>query len=529
MSDFIELRRIFSIIKGRRWLVIAVTLAGALVGLLISRSQTPIYEATTTLLVGQFMQAPTVNRSDIQTSVDVARTYADIGLRQPVLDSVVKALGLDETWQELKSQVRIKALEATQLIEVTAEARTPEMARAIADQIAAELITIGPDRVENTEVGDDDSFIRRQLDNLRTRIANAQTRLDEIDTTLSGPTTPEVTTQLNEERSALVQSITDWEKNYVSLSELERQGRTANNYLTIIEPAQATDSPVRPRTSVDVAVGGSVGLILVLALVFLFEYLRDTYRSADELYQAEELPVLGVVGTIDGTHPSDKIVALEKPFSPVTESYRMIRNKIQFRIGDQQPFRSIVVTSPTPGDGKSVTAANLAVIMAKAGHRTILVDADLSQPSLHEMFNVEKQEGLAEMLDPKAKQVDPFLKDTSLRTLRLVTSGTPIDESAERIGTERMGAIIKELEQRADIVIFDSPPALLAADAAILAGQVDGVVLVLRAGKTKRSDAHRAIVDLENVDANLLGCILNGADGYQAYKDYRTVKARAAG
>ena len=130
------------------------------------------------------------------------------------------------------------------------------------------------------------------------------------------------------------------------------------------------------------------------------------------------------------------------------------------------------------------------------------------------------------MLDSGVRQLDPYIKDTNIRTLSLVTSGTPVADASERISTERMSEVMKALEQRADIVIYDSPPALLAADAAILAGQVDGVILVLRAGQTKRSDAQRAIVDLENVDANMLGCILNAAGGNQVEQDYRMQRER---
>lgn len=522
MNDFIELRRITAVIMRRKWLVIAVTLAGALLGLLVSRTQTPVYEATTTLLVGQFMQTTSVTSNDMQTSADAARTYVDIALRQPVLDRVVSALELDGTWQDLKNRLQIKAIEGTQLIEVTAEAPSPDMARAIADQVVAQLITISPTTLENTVTDNSYTFVHEELDSLQQKLADARSRTAALGTAIAASPSVTETAQLQTEKDALERLILEWQKNYISLAGLARDERATNNYLTIIEQAQASEGPVRPVTSLNVVLGGSVGLILVLGLVFLLEYVRDTYRSPEELYQAQqELPVLGVVGPINGTQPSDKIVTYQKPFSPVTEAYRMIRNKIQFRSGDQDPVRSILITSPSPGDGKSVTAVNLAVIMAKAGHKTILVDADMSRPMLHEMFNVDKHMGLSDMLDPFETRLDPYIKGTFIRTLSLVTSGTPIADASERISTVRMSQVMKELEQKADIVIYDSPPALLAADAAILAGQVDGVVLVLRAGQTKRTDVHRAIVDLKNVDANMLGCILNGANVNQPYNDYR--------
>jgi non-specific protein-tyrosine kinase len=525
MNDFIEIRRILTMLMSRRWLVVGVTLAGALLGLLVSRIQTPVYDATTTMLVGQFMQTTSVSRTDFQTSMDVAKTYADIAQREPVLDRVVSALELNQTWQTLKEQVHVKALEGTQLIEITAEARTPEMARAIADQVAAQLIVISPTTLDTNGTGSNGSisFLRAELDNLERKMADAREQSTTLENAIAASTSETLTAQLQEERTAIERLVLDWQRNYVSLSDLARVERQTNNYLTVIEPAQASADPVRPVTGLNAIVGGSLGFILVIGLVYFMESGRDTYRTADELYEPQQnLPVLGVVGKINSTQPADKIVANQKPFSPLTESYRMIRNKIQFRPGDQQPVHSILITSPTPGDGKSITAVNLAVIMAKAGHKTILVDADMSQPSLHTMFNVDKHDGLADLLDPHVRQIEPYIKDTYIRTLSLVTSGTPAPDGSERISTERMTEVMRALEQRAEIVIYDSPPALLAADAAIVAGRVDGVVMVLRAGKTRRSDAQRAIADLENVDAKMLGIILNGANVSQPVNDYRT-------
>src|SRR5215218_9515921 len=142
MKDFIELRRIFAIVTRRLWLIVLLTAVATSIGVFVSRSQTPIYQATTTMLVGQFIQSTSVNRADIQTSADVAKTYADIALRQPVLDKVIETLKLDVTARGLKNQVRVKAIEGTQLIEVTAEATSAEAARSIADEVAAQLIAL---------------------------------------------------------------------------------------------------------------------------------------------------------------------------------------------------------------------------------------------------------------------------------------------------------------------------------------------------------------------------------------------------
>src|SRR5215218_3184648 len=162
MKDFIELRRILTIITSHLWLLVFLSSLAAVLGLLISRSQTPVYQATTTLLVRQFMQSSNVNRIDIQTSTDVAKTYADIALRQPILSEVVETLKLDQTWQELKKQVKVKAIEGTQLLEVTAEANSPATARAIADNVASQLFAISPTMSEIDDTDTNYRFMRQQ-------------------------------------------------------------------------------------------------------------------------------------------------------------------------------------------------------------------------------------------------------------------------------------------------------------------------------------------------------------------------------
>mgnify|MGYP003291517245 CR=1 FL=1 len=188
------------------------------------------------------MQTTSVSRTDFQTSMDVAKTYADIAQREPVLDRVVSALELNETWQTLKEQVHVKALEGTQLIEITAEARTPEMARAIADQVAAQLIVISPTTLDTNGTGSNGSisFLRAELDNLERKMADAREQSTTLENAIAASASETLTAQLQEERTSIERLVLDWQRNYVSLSDLARVERQTNNYLTVIEPAQAS-------------------------------------------------------------------------------------------------------------------------------------------------------------------------------------------------------------------------------------------------------------------------------------------------
>jgi capsular exopolysaccharide synthesis family protein len=201
----------------------------------------------------------------------------------------------------------------------------------------------------------------------------------------------------------------------------------------------------------------------------------------------------------------------------------MIRSRIGFKLGDS-PKKSIAVVSPMPGEGKSITAANLAIVMAQAGLRTILVDADLRRSTLHQIFKVDNTVGLADLLtSQKIKPSDCLIK-TEVENLRLITSGKRIADTTERLGTRRLSQLMTELKNASDVVIFDSPPELLVADASLLCNQVDGVILVVRAAKSKRRWIQQTILDIEKADANLMGCIVNQPLNNGSFDTYKTYK-----
>ncbi len=202
-----------------------------------------------------------------------------------------------------------------------------------------------------------------------------------------------------------------------------------------------------------------------------------------------------------------KLITLSDPRSPVAEAYRSLRTNLEFSSLDE-PLRAMVVTSPAPEAGKSTTLANLAVTMAQAGKEVILVDCDLRRPSLHEIFGVSNATGLTSVILDDTTSTPP-LRETGVPGLKLLTSGPLPPNPAELLSSRRMADLIRALREQADIVLFDAPPVIAVTDAAILASQVDGVLLVLNAGVTKREHAQRAKAALEKVNARLVGAVLN--------------------
>jgi non-specific protein-tyrosine kinase len=202
------------------------------------------------------------------------------------------------------------------------------------------------------------------------------------------------------------------------------------------------------------------------------------------------------------------LITLTDPRSPASEAYRALRTNLSFYSLDE-PVRTLVVTSPSPDDGKSLTAANLAVTMAQGGMRTILVDCDLRRPSLHTFFDLNNEPGLTNLvLDETA---EPPLRMTGVDNLWLLPSGPKPPNPADLLGSKRMDQIVATLLNMADVVIFDAPPVLAVTDAAVLGSKLDGALLVVNSGKTRRDHAARAKEVLEKARARIIGATLTNA------------------
>ena len=207
------------------------------------------------------------------------------------------------------------------------------------------------------------------------------------------------------------------------------------------------------------------------------------------------------------------LVLVSDPRSAAAEAYRTLRVNIQFASPDH-PLRTILATSAGPDDGKSTTLANLAIALAETGAPTLLVDCDLRRPSLHTLFGLPNEAGLTSLMLAGTAMLDAAglpLQATAVPNLRLLPSGPLPPNPAELLASRRMADLLLLLAEQATYVLFDTPPILAVADAAVLAPRVDGVLLVVRAGKTRRDLAVKARKMLEQVKANLVGAVLTDA------------------
>ena len=208
---------------------------------------------------------------------------------------------------------------------------------------------------------------------------------------------------------------------------------------------------------------------------------------------------------------SDALITIVSPRSPISEAYRELRTNLEFASLDTA-IRTIVVTSPGPDEGKSTTLANLAVTMAQAEKRVILMDCDLRRPCLHKLFGLSNDVGLTTLIVDEAALSDPPLQETAIPGLWLLASGPLPPRPPDLLGSRRMEKVIAALLERSDIILLDAPPIIAVTDAAVLASKVDGVLLVVSAGNTGREDARQAVARLEKVKARIIGAVLNNVE-----------------
>ena len=299
----------------------------------------------------------------------------------------------------------------------------------------------------------------------------------------------------------------------------------SSDLLSVVEPASPSTNPVQPRMLLNVVLAAVVGLLIALGGVFLVEYLDDRLLSPERLRHFTGLNALGSIALL----PDDKPQTIDRLPTPsphtdgvehgygygygyggpsIAEAFRLLRANLQFS-AIERPLRTLLVTSAEAGDGKSTTAANLAIVMAQAGQKVILVDADLRRPTQHGLFDVTNRIGLTSLIVDGALDVESAMVPTRVEGLRLLTSGPLPPNPSELLASQRMQARLGELAKLADLVVVDSPPVLPVSDPVVLSGLADGTLIVVNTQHTRGQHAADAVATLRSAGANLLGCVLN--------------------
>ncbi len=285
------------------------------------------------------------------------------------------------------------------------------------------------------------------------------------------------------------------------------QVRSAN--VLLVEKAEKSGTPVTPRTTRNLLISVMLGLLSGIGMAFFVEYLDQTIKNPEEAEAKLGISILGMIPLIETTeYPIDKLVE-KQPLSPFTENYKAIRTALLLSAADQPPKR-ILISSAQPGEGKTVTAINLATAIAQSEYKVLLIDADLRKSRVHKALGLHNSKGLSTYL-AGASDMD-IIQQGPVPNLFVIPAGPVPPNPSELLSSNRLNFMIRALSEEYDILIFDSPPLLSVTDALILSKVLDGTVIVAKAGKTVYDDVKHALKNLSDLNAHTLGVVINAFD-----------------
>jgi len=370
------------------WLIIAAGLVAGLASFYAASQQPNQFRARTTLMIGRAIDNPNPSGTEFWLTQQLAQTYAEIASREPVRVASMEALGM--TWLP---EYSVRAVPDTQLIEIGVTDTDTNRAEAVANELGRQLILQSPTNDELDEQSRQD-FIRNQLDGLEVNITATEEEIASLQEELATVFSARQIADSQALIAALQAKRNTLQSNYANLLANTRQG--AINTLNIIEPATVSKIGLNRWTTVMVAT--AIGVSLAVGAAYLLEFLDDTISTQEEIERVTGLPTLAGIARIDGETSDEKLVAFNQPRSPVSEAYRVLRTGIQFSSVDKPDRAVLMTTSASPSEGKSLTVANLAIVMAQAGHKVLVIDADLRRPVQHKMFGLNQNQGITSFM-----------------------------------------------------------------------------------------------------------------------------------
>ncbi|MBA3728199.1 MAG: polysaccharide biosynthesis tyrosine autokinase [Actinobacteria bacterium] len=532
-EDGFALREYIGVLWARKWSILAITLVGVLAAVLVTQRQTPIYTSKITVIASDPLAQIYARQGGPNMSAEQSLVYsfpvaqcASRILETPELTplnaDLTEVCGGDALTgvvppQGIKKTLRVAVPPDSTNLEISSSDPNPKVAQAIAQAFA---LAYEFDR--NTQATADLDSRRKPLTDQMAQLNKDLTAANEALSIALTNNDPEGISIAQSDKSRIEQEMADLRLLLYDLSP------TKLIPPQIVAPATLPTKPTSPNLVLNVAAGFLVALALGFGLAFLREKLDDRLRGRSDLEDRAGVPVMAVIPQVPRWRKKSeaRLITQEQPKSSVSEAYRTLRTSILFA-SVQRGLKTIMLSSAIPGEGKTTTASNLAVVLADAKKRVILVSADLRKPRLHKFFGLPNDIGLSNVL---AGEVQPWeaLRDPGVENLRIIASGPVPANPAELLQSERMGELLAELREVADFVILDTPPVLLVADSSALAPLVDGIVLVADAEGTTRGSVAHTRDQLEQVDAPLIGAVLNNFDpstarsyNYRGYYGYR--------
>jgi len=515
-NETLNFRQVIILARKWAWLFAASTVIFAIAGFGVSRILPPVYQARTVLLIKELPTASVNDYTAILMSEREAQMYVEMILNRPLLQKVAEGLNQVVSAEEIAQATQVERIRDTRLIALIVETKGPNLAAEIANGIATEfsqqLLAL-----ENTTFQSSKANIENQLNVIDEQMQSIEKKLDEL--------APED----NLERSRLSTSLDEYQRTYADLILKYEDIRLAEAATTSgiyqLEPAVANQNPVRPQVGLNTFLAAVFGLVLAGVVVFLIEATDDTLRTQEDIEQYLQLPILGVIPSY--ITQAGKPVTLAEPRSPISDAYRTLKTNIQFASVDRS-LKTILITSTSPGEGKSTLAINLSIIMAQSKGRTVLVDTDFRRPQISNYLGLSNLHGLSDIFAEDGIALDDKFQCLDSLAVEVLSAGKIPPNPTELLGSEKMAHVLDATGARAEIVIVDTPPLMVVSDAVILAKDMDGIMLVVKPGLTHTGAAQKAIEQLRRAQANILGVVLNDVDvkrdgyysGYYHYHKY---------
>lgn len=506
-----QLQDYLQIIWQRKWVVIGVPLIAALVAGLISFLIQPTYQATSVVRI-LTSRVGDINdiRYDISYADRLMNTYSNVATSGPVIDELMTRLQLAE-----KPAIEIKILANTELMEITAEHEDARTAKAIANTLGDILVEESQRLLSGSSQSAAD-IIKTQLDAAETDLNVARSEYEAL-RIQSEPDAQQLDILQNtvEVKQATYDSLLD----QYDLSRLREAVRS--NEASVTDPAQLPLEPAKPRRVLIIGLGLVLGVVAGLGLAFLLDSLDSRLYTTSQIEEEFSLTTLAKIPNV----PQAKKLGTSMGETAAGEALRRLRTYL-FSIEGEQPWQTLMITSAEPGEGKSTVIANLAALVAQSGRTVVVVDADLRRPVQHTLFKLQNSVGLSNVLKQEISLAEA-IQPSAVFGVKVLTSGSIVDNYAEWLGSARMSNLLDDLKQQFDVIMLDSPAFLAVTDAAVLARQVDSVLLVVRRGKARADAVRQTCQELTMVKARLLGMIVNRTEPNHNYR-YYAAKSRTA-
>ncbi|MDJ0753049.1 MAG: polysaccharide biosynthesis tyrosine autokinase [Ardenticatenaceae bacterium] len=502
-----EIQKYLALIWHWAWLIVLGVVGAAGVALLVSLNTTPVFSATAQLLIDQ--AAGDGSYGEILRNERLSATYVELIKVDPVLNETIQRLELPFTTSQLSGMVSTSAPLDTQLLNI----RVVDTDAERGSEIANTLATVFVDFLAEQQGSRFETALAR-FDTEAEKVANEIQRIEtEINTVvgIDNPT-PENAALLSRLETQLREQQEIYNQLFNDAQTLRIEASTQTNNVVVVENATPGKNQIRPQTLQNTILAAAVGGMIALGFIFLIDFLDNSVKSPTQVQEELGLSSIGVVSFIKSEEdsPAGRLITHHAPRAPISEAFRMLRTNLEFSSIDEK-IQRLIVTSPSPGEGKSTTTANLATVLAQSGNRVILIDSDLRRPSQHKIFDVPNNQGLTTALLDSETPVSFHWQNTIVPGLRLMTSGPLPPNPAELLNSQRLSHILDDLHKEADIIIIDTPPILTVTDAAILAPKANGVVLVAQIGSTALDALAHAAQIIVKGEANLYGIVLNRA------------------